>query len=80
MGERVRQTLQSAGVRTVTAPDARMVQVPASTMVTVVPETVHLVVVWIAKLTVRPELAVAATEKVGWAAKVNGPTAGKSMV
>ena len=25
MGERVRQTLQSAGVRTVTAPDARII-------------------------------------------------------
>ena len=42
-----------------------MVHVPASMMCTVLPETVHLAVVRLLKLTARPEEAVALTAKSG---------------
>src|SRR5688572_32255963 len=56
-----------------------MVQVPTVTMVTVVPLTVQTPVVWLVKVTPRPEVAVAATAKDA-SLKVKGPTAGKLML
>src|SRR5688572_30288094 len=56
-----------------------MVQAPAVRMVTVLPLTVQTDSVWLLKLTVRPEVAVAATTK-DPSLKVKGPTAGKVIV
>ena len=49
-----------------------MVQIPAATPVTLLPLTVHTEVVWLVKVTARPELAVAVTVVVPWIARVAG--------
>ena len=58
---------------------ASIVQVPEPTMVTVVPETVHTLVVSELKTTARPELAVADTVN-GGSPKLFPPSAGKVIV
>lgn len=69
---KLRSTLGAAFQLALPAWDARNVQVPAARSVTVVPLTVQIVVVWEAKETASPEVAVALTDIGVWSSRVVG--------